>query len=74
VQRVSPVRETADLYLSAIKFPLANTANTLIVERIPSAKSVSGTQNRQSIVECDVSDHNRKDDAHCVEINNRDAG
>jgi hypothetical protein len=55
---VSPARETADLYLSAFKFPLANTANTLIIERIPSPESISRTQDGQSIVEFDMSGHN----------------
>jgi hypothetical protein len=58
VQCVSPARETADLYLSAFKFPLANTANTLIIERIPSPESISRTQDGQSIVEFDMSGHN----------------
>jgi len=52
--------ETPDLDLPAFEFSLANTANPLIVERIPSSESISRAQYRQPIVECDVRDHNRK--------------
>jgi hypothetical protein len=58
MQFISAATETSDINLPAFEFLLANTANPLIVERIPSAESVTGTQNRQSIVEFDVSDHN----------------
>jgi hypothetical protein len=52
--------ETPDLDLPAFEFSLANTANPLIVERIPFSESISRAQYRQPIVECDVRNHNRK--------------
>jgi len=52
--------ETPDLDLPAFEFSLANTANPLIVERIPFSESISHAQYRQPIVECDMCDHNRK--------------
>jgi len=41
---MSAASETPDLDLSAFEFSLANTANPLIVERIPSPESISRTQ------------------------------
>lgn len=52
--------ETPNLNLPAFEFPLANTANPLIIERIPFPESIARTQNRQSIVECDIGSHNAK--------------
>jgi hypothetical protein len=52
--------ETPELDLPAFEFSLANTANPLIIERIPFSESISRAQYRQPIVECDVRDHNRK--------------
>jgi hypothetical protein len=57
VQRVSATRGTPDLNLSAFEFSLTNAANPLIIERIPFSQSVSRTQDRQSIVKFDVSNH-----------------
>jgi hypothetical protein len=57
---ISAASETPDLDLPAFEFSLANTANPLIVERIPSPESISSAQYRQPIVECDMSNHNRK--------------
>jgi hypothetical protein len=41
MQCISAVSETPDLDLPAFEFSLANTANPLIVERIPSPESIS---------------------------------
>jgi len=60
MQCISAAIETPDLDLPAFEFSLANTANPLIVERIPFSESISHAQYRQPIVECDVRDHNRK--------------
>jgi hypothetical protein len=57
---ISVAIETSDLDLPAFEFPLANTTNPLIVERIPSPEVISRAQYRQPIVECDMSNHNRK--------------
>jgi hypothetical protein len=74
MQCISAAIETSDLDLPAFEFSLANTTNPLIVERIPSPESISRTQDRQSILEFDVSNHNAKNSAHCFETNNREAG
>jgi hypothetical protein len=57
---ISAAIETPDLNLPAFEFSLANTTNPLIVERIPFPESISRAQYRQPIVECDMSNHNRK--------------
>jgi len=40
IKFIPPARETPDLNLPALEFSLANAANTLIVERIPSPESI----------------------------------
>jgi hypothetical protein len=60
IQFVSTAREASNLYLPAFEFSLANGADTHIIERIPFPDSISRAQNRQPIVEFDVSDHNWK--------------
>jgi hypothetical protein len=60
MQCISTASETPDLDLPAFEFSLADIANPLIIERFPSPESISCAQDRQSIVECDVRDHNRK--------------
>jgi hypothetical protein len=72
MQCISAAIETPDLDLPAFEFSLANTANPLIVERIPSSESISRAQYRQPIVECDVRDHNRK--APCSLHRNKQSG
>jgi hypothetical protein len=57
---ISAASETPNLDLSAFELSLADIANPLIVERIPSPESISRAQYRQPIVECDVRDHNKK--------------
>jgi hypothetical protein len=71
MHRISAASDTPDFDLPAFEFSLADTANPLIVERIPSPESISCAQ---YLVECDVRDHNKKHLAHCTETNNRDAG
>jgi hypothetical protein len=72
MHRISAASETPNLDLSAFEFSLADTANPLIVERIPSPESISRAQYRQPIVECDVRDHNRK--APCSLHRNKQSG
>jgi hypothetical protein len=57
IQFIFATSETSDLYLPAFELSLANIANTQIIDRIPSAKPISRTQDQKSIVEFDVSDH-----------------
>jgi hypothetical protein len=58
IQFISAASETSDINLPAFEFSLANTANPLIVERIPSLESICRAQHRQPIVEFDMSGHN----------------
>jgi hypothetical protein len=58
IEFVSAARETPNLNLPAFELSLANTANPLIIERIPFPEPISRTQNRQSIVEFNVGNHN----------------
>jgi hypothetical protein len=61
VHFISATRETPDLDLPPFELSLANSADTLIIERIPFSESISLTQNRQSIVEFDMrSPHAKK--------------
>jgi hypothetical protein len=69
---ISAAGETPDLDLPAFEFSLADTANPLIVERIPSPESIARAQYGQPIVECDVRDHNRK--ASCSLHRNKQSG
>lgn len=57
VQFISATRETPDLDLSALELSLTNTANPLIVERMPFPESISHTQDGKSIVERDIGSH-----------------
>jgi len=52
--------ESANLDLFAFKFSLANTANPLVIERVPSPESITRTQERQSIIKVNVRSHNKK--------------
>jgi hypothetical protein len=60
VHFISAATETPDLDLPALELSLANSANPLIVERIPFSESISLTQDRQSIVEFDMRSHHPK--------------
>jgi hypothetical protein len=57
---VSAAGKTPDLNLPAFEFSFANAANSLVVQRVPSAEPITGTQDRQSIVKFDVSSHSLK--------------
>jgi hypothetical protein len=50
--------EISDLYLPALEFSLTDGANTLIIKRLPFPETISSPQNRESIIERDVRDHN----------------
>jgi len=46
--------------LPTLEFSLANVAHTLIIERLPFSKSISLTQDRESIVNFDMRSHHAK--------------
>jgi hypothetical protein len=60
IQFIYAAGERPDLDLPGFELSLANTANPPIIERIPFPESISGTQDRQSIVEFNISSHNTK--------------
>jgi hypothetical protein len=49
--------QTANVHLSALKFPLAQNADSLVIERIPAPERISYAQDRQAIIEIEMSDH-----------------
>jgi len=74
VQFISATGEKPNLDLPAFELSFANTANPLIVERVPFPESISCAQERQSIVKFNIGCHNKKQSALCIETNNREAG
>ena len=71
---ISTARGTPDLDLPPFELSIANSANPLIVERIPFSESISLTEDGQSIVEFDMRSHHAKKSAHHIETDNRDGG
>jgi hypothetical protein len=69
---MSAARGTPDLDLPPFELSLANSANPLIVERIPFSESISLTQDRESIVEFDMRSHHAK--TLCASHRNRQSG
>ncbi len=51
------IGKAPDFDLTSIELSLAKDTNPLIIERIPAPESILGTQNRESIVEFEMSDH-----------------
>ena len=49
--------QTPNVDLSAFKFPSAKNAEPLVIERIPIPERIAFAQNRESIVEIEMSDH-----------------
>jgi len=50
----------ADFHLAAVKFSFAADAKTLVIERSPGSKSIFDAQDREAIIEFQMSDHNAK--------------
>jgi hypothetical protein len=57
MQCVSAAGKTPNLNLPAFEFSFANAANSLLVQRVPSPESITGAQNRQPVIEFDMSNH-----------------
>jgi hypothetical protein len=60
MQLTFAAEQTPDFNLPAFELSLAHAAHPLIIERIPSPESISRTQERESIVEFNISCHNTK--------------
>ena len=75
VQLILAIARAADFHLATVKFFLADNAKTLVVERPPGSKSIFGAQDRQAIVEFEMSDHDEKSSLLiAIEAHNRAAG
>jgi hypothetical protein len=72
MKRVSATGGPPDLNLSAFKFSVADTANPLIIERIPFPKWILHPQDRQSIIEFDMSNHGVT--RFCASCSNKQSG
>lgn len=49
--------QTANVHLPSLKFSPAKNADPLVVERIPAPERIANAQDRQPIVEINMSDH-----------------
>jgi hypothetical protein len=66
--------QTANVHLSTLKFPPAKNANPLVIERIPAPGRIAYAQDREPIIEINVSDHNNEQSAHRIKAHNRSVG
>ena len=66
--------QTPNIHLPPFKFPPAKNADSLVIERIPIPERIAYAQNRESIVEIEVSDHYNEHSAHCIKAHNRSIG
>jgi hypothetical protein len=57
MKRVSAAGGPPDLDLPALEFSLADTANPLMIERIPFPRWIPRPQHRQSIIELNMNNH-----------------
>jgi hypothetical protein len=60
VQPILAIAQMADFHLAAVQFSFADNANTLVIERLPASESIFGAQDREAIIEFEMSDHNAK--------------
>jgi hypothetical protein len=56
-QFIFAIAQAADFHLAAVKFSFADNAKTLVVEGSPSSKSIFNTQDREPIIELNMSAH-----------------
>src|SRR3954451_25439723 len=61
--------QTADVHLAALEFSSAKDADSLVVERIPTPERISCAQDRQPIIEIEMSNHMQR--AVCLSHRNR---
>src|SRR6516164_9403784 len=67
-------RQAADVHLPTLEFSSANRAHPLVVERIPASEGIARAQDREPIVEVQMSDHNAKRLCSLHRAHNRDTG
>ena len=60
MQLILAIARASDFYLTAVKFSFADNAKTLVIERLPASESIFGAQDREAIIEFEMSDHNAK--------------
>ena len=51
------IGKAPDFDLTSVELSLAKDTKALIIERIPAPESILGTQDREAIVEFEMSDH-----------------
>jgi hypothetical protein len=66
--------QTTNVHLSTLKFSAAKNAEPLIVERIPAPGRIAYAQDREPIIEINISDHMQRKSAHRIKAHNRSAG
>jgi hypothetical protein len=49
--------QTTNVYLPPLKFSPAERAHPLVVERLPASERIARTQDREPIIESNMSDH-----------------
>ncbi len=49
--------QTANVHLSSLKFSPAKNADSLVIERIPAPERIAYAQDREPIIEINMSDH-----------------
>jgi hypothetical protein len=54
------IAQAADFHLAAVKFSFADDTKTLVVERSPGSKSIFDAQDRETLVEFEMCDHDAK--------------
>ena len=75
MQLILAIARATDFYLTAVKFSFADNAKTLVVERGPGSKSIFGAQDREAIIEFEMSSHNARPSLLiALKAHNRDAG
>jgi hypothetical protein len=60
MQFILAIAQSMDFYLTAVEFSFADNANTLVIQRVPFPESIFGAQDREAIIEFEMSVHNAK--------------
>jgi hypothetical protein len=66
--------QTANVHLSTLKVSPAKNAEPLVIERIPAPGRIAYAQDREPIIEINMSDHLQRESAHRIRAHNRSAG
>jgi hypothetical protein len=64
----------ANVHLPPFKFSPAKNADPLVIERIPAFGRIAYAQDREPIIEINMSGHCNEQSAHRIRAHNRSAG